>query len=113
PPGGRFIRDALGELTGLLQGRAAGVVRGAVRREGSPPEAETIAGYQECFRQYLRRGMTTVQVAGTSPSSAALLARARTDELPLRFYVMFTENSLEEAGRRKREGGPADGLRFG
>lgn len=113
PPGGKFVRDSVGELTGLLQERAAGMVRAAVRREASAPEADTVAGYQECFRRYLQRGLTTVQVAGTSPSAAGLLAKARTGELPLHFYVMFTESSLDEAIRRKHDGRPDDPLHFG
>jgi predicted amidohydrolase YtcJ len=113
PPGGRFGRDAGGELTGLLQERAAGLVRSAVRREVSPPEAETIAAYRECFRRYLERGLTTIQVAGTSPSAARLLEQARTEDLPLRFYVMLREESLTEARRRQRMGRLEDAFRFG
>jgi len=113
PPGGKFVRDAQGELTGLLQERAAGMVRNAVRRDVSPPEAETIAGYQECFRRYLERGLTSIQVAGTSPSAARLLEKARTDPFPIRFYVMFSEESLAEALQRKGEGRPDAALHFG
>jgi predicted amidohydrolase YtcJ len=113
PPGGKFVRDAQSELTGLLQERAAGLVRAAVRREVAPPEAETISGYQECFRQYLQRGLTTVQVAGISPSSARLLEKARTDELPIRLYVMFSEDALAEALQRKQGGRSDDSVRFG
>jgi len=113
PPGGKFVRDAGGELTGLLQERAAGLVRAAVRREVSPPETETIAGYQECFRQYLQHGLTTVQVAGISPASARLLEKARTDELSIRLYVMFSEDALAEALQRKQAEGPDDPVRFG
>ena len=113
PPGGKFVRDARGEPTGLLQERAAGIVRAAGPRSPSPPESETITGYQECFRRYFRQGITSVGVAGTSLSSARLMEKARTEELPLRFYVMLTESSLDEAVRLKRDGRPGDALRFG
>jgi predicted amidohydrolase YtcJ len=114
PPGGRFVRDEKGELTGLLQERAAGVVRAAGPRTPDAPEMETIAAYRECFRQYFSRGITSVHVAGTSPSSARLMAKARGDDLPLRFYFMFREADLGEAVRLKREAAPdEDQLRFG
>ncbi len=114
PPGGKFVRDGEGELTGLLQERAAGIVRAAGPRTPDAPEAETIAAYREGFRQYLSRGITSVHVAGASPNTARLLEKARSAELPLRFYIMYREGDLEEATRRKREGPPGDdGLRFG
>ncbi|HXJ76743.1 MAG TPA: amidohydrolase family protein, partial [Candidatus Dormibacteraeota bacterium] len=75
--------------------------------------AETISGYQECFRQYLQRGLTTVQVAGISPSSARLLEKARTDELRIRLYVMFSEDALAETLERKQGGRSDDSVRFG
>ena len=46
PAGGKFVRDERGELTGLLQERAAGRVRSAGPRRASPPEAETLAAYR-------------------------------------------------------------------
>jgi predicted amidohydrolase YtcJ len=112
PPGGKFVRDEKGEPTGLLQERAAGVVRSSVRREERPTEAEVIAGYQECFRCYIRRGLTSVQVAGLSPSSADLMAKARTEQLPLRFYFMLQENDIDAAVQRKRDGKPDDSVHF-
>jgi predicted amidohydrolase YtcJ len=113
PPGGKFVRDGNGVPTGLLQERAAGIVRAAGPRSPSPPEPETIAGYQECFRRYFRQGITSVQVAGTSLSSAQQMEKARTDELPLRFNIMLLESSLNEAVKRQRDGRPDDPLRFG
>jgi predicted amidohydrolase YtcJ len=103
PPGGRFGRDTNGNLTGLLQERAASVVRAAVPRNLDPPEAEVLAGYRECFRQFLRNGITSVHVAGVSASSATLLEKARTGETPVRLYVMLSEGSREEAVARKTD----------
>ena len=41
PAGGKFVRDERGELTGLLQERAAGMVRSAgPRRPAPPPDAQ-------------------------------------------------------------------------
>lgn len=113
PPGGKFVRDEQGELTGRLQERAAGIVRAAGPRTPDAPEADTIAAYRECFRQYVSRGITSVQVAGTSPDSARLMERARGDDLPLRFYFMFRESNLDEAQRLARETDSAHGIRYG
>lgn len=114
PPGGKFVRDERGELTGLLQERAASVVRAAGPRQVDPPEAETLTAYRAGFRRYLSRGITSVHVAGASSSSAAMLERARTDALPLRLYVMLRESSIEEAVKRKQSGAAEnDGVRHG
>jgi hypothetical protein len=113
PPGGKFIRDEKGELTGLLQERAAGVVRAAGPRTPDAPEADTLAAYRECYRQYLSRGITSVHVAGTSPNSARLMEKARNADLPLRFYFMFREANLEEAVRLQKERNAGDDLRYG
>jgi predicted amidohydrolase YtcJ len=114
PPGGRFVRDDQGNLTGLLQERAASVVRAAGPRQPDAPEAETIAAYRECYREYISRGITSVHVAGTSPGGARLMEKARSAELPVRFYFMLREADLEEAGRRKADSGPdRDSLRYG
>jgi predicted amidohydrolase YtcJ len=113
PAGGKFVRDANGEPIGLLQERAAGLVRSAGPRSPTPPEAETIAGYQECFRQYFRQGITSVQVAGTGLASVRLMEKARTEQVPLRLYVMLQENSLKEAVDLQRAGRFSDPLHFG
>jgi hypothetical protein len=90
------------------------VVRAAGPRTPDAPEADTIAAYRECYRQYLSHGITSVHVAGTSPGSARLMEKARTAELPLRFYFLFREANLEEAARRWRESGSnPDDIRFG
>jgi predicted amidohydrolase YtcJ len=112
PAGGRFVSDERGELTGLLQERAASVVRSAGPRRPNPPEAETLAGYRAGLRRYLSRGITSVHVAGTSLGSAAMLERARAEDLPLRLYVMLRESSLDEAVRRMA-GATNSGVRYG
>ena len=113
PGGGKFVRDDRGELTGLLQERAAGVVRAAGPRRPDPPEAETLAAYRAGFRRYLSRGVTSVHVAGTSLGGAALLERARTDELPVRLYIMLSEGSLNQAVQRKGTSATNAGAHYG
>jgi len=101
PPGGKFVRNERGEPTGLLQERAAAVVRAAGPARTSAPEAETLAAYRAGFERYLRRGVTGVHVAGTSASGAGMLERAQAPDLPLRLYIMLSEGSLDEAIRRR------------
>jgi predicted amidohydrolase YtcJ len=113
PPGGKFVRRDGGELTGLLQERAAAVVRAAGPARPDPPEAETAAGYRRTFRRFLSRGITSVHVAGVSPRGADALEKVRTSDLPLRLYVMLRENSQEEAARRQKERAADPGVRYG
>jgi predicted amidohydrolase YtcJ len=113
PAGGKFVRDERGELTGLLQERAAGMVRSAGPRRATPPEAETVAAYRAGFRLYLGRGVTSVHVAGVSPSGAAMLERASTDDLPLRLYIMLREGSLDNAVERKQASSENARVRYG
>jgi predicted amidohydrolase YtcJ len=113
PAGGRFGRAADGEPTGLLQEQAAGIVRSAGPRQPQPPQAETMAAYRECFRQYLSRGLTSVGVAGGSPALARQLGNARGEDLPLRFYMMLGPSFLDAAVQRKESTRPEDGVRFG
>jgi predicted amidohydrolase YtcJ len=113
PPGGKFVRREDGELTGLLQERAAAMVRAAGPARPDPPAAETMAGYRRTFRRFLSRGITTVHVAGVSPRGARELEVAQTEELPLRLYVMLRESSLDEAGHLKTEHRADDRVRYG
>lgn len=112
PDGGKFVRDERGELTGLVQERAAGIVRASGPRGPAAPETETLAAYRAGFRRYLSRGITSVGVAGTSLSGAAMLERARAEELPLRLYIMLREGSLDEAAQRKAASATNAGVRY-
>jgi predicted amidohydrolase YtcJ len=113
PPGGKFVRRQDGELTGLLQERAAAIVRAAGAVRSDAPAAESLAGYRRTFRRFLSRGITTVHVAGVSPRGARALEEAQTEDLPLRLYVMLRESSLEEAVRLKLERRANDRVRYG
>lgn len=113
PRGGKFVHDEQGEPNGLLQEEAAEVVRALVRKDPQPPEAEEIAGYRECYRRYLRRGLTSVQVAGVEPSKADRLTKAHTKQVPLRLYLMLRDEDIRATMERKRVGGRDDGERYG
>jgi predicted amidohydrolase YtcJ len=113
PPGGKFVRGSDGELTGLLQERAAAVVRAAGPARPDAPKAETLAAYRRTFRRFLSHGITAVHVAGVGPRDAQAIEDARTPDLPLRFYVMLRESSLEEATRRKPEHATNNAVQYG
>lgn len=113
PAGGKFVRDDRGEITGLLQERAASVVRSAGPLRPTPPEPETLAAYRATLRRYLGRGITSVHVAGASAGSAAMLERARLDQLPLRLYIMLRESALDEVVRRRASSRDNDAVRYG
>jgi predicted amidohydrolase YtcJ len=113
PAGGKFDRTEDGELTGLLQERAAGIVRAAGPERATAPEAETLAAYRAGFTRFLSRGLTSMHVAGTSSDGARILEKARTEELPIRLYVMLRERSIDEAARRKNETQRSEGVRYG
>src|SRR3954470_5288947 len=114
PAGGKFVRDEKGELTGLLQERAAGMVRSAGPKNPVPPETETIAAYRDRLRQYLSHGITSAHVAGVSPGAARVLEQARSDDVPVRLYLMLSEGSLNDAAERRRDGRLGDdGIRYG
>jgi len=100
PSGGRFVRDENGEPTGVVQERAASLVRDAGPNRVEPPASETIEGYRRCYREFISNGLTSVHVAGTSTRSAELLTTARSAKEPLRLYVMLREGSREEAKSR-------------
>jgi predicted amidohydrolase YtcJ len=113
PEGGKFERDEKGEPTGLLKERAAGIVRSAAPRQ-EVPEADTLAGYQTCFRRFLANGLTGVHVAGTDPSTAKLMTAARRKDCPVRLYIMLRENHIDRAVELKKAMADGEwGVRYG
>jgi len=104
PAGGAFGRDSNGEPNGFLAEAASGIVRSAGPGVPLAPETEVLKGYRECFRQYLGRGLTSVQIAGVSSGFGRTLERARGREVPLRLYLMLSESAIREAESRQKEG---------
>jgi predicted amidohydrolase YtcJ len=94
PPGGELVRDAAGELTGLLRESAQDPVDAAYERAQaarSPAEVD-----RELRRQVrlaadeaLQHGVTSFQDAGSSFATIDFLRRLEDEgALPLRLYVM-------------------------
>jgi predicted amidohydrolase YtcJ len=86
PAGGRIIRDANGEATGVFVDNAMALVRRAV-----PPEtrAETREGIRLAMRELNRLGLTGMHDAGADCNTIQLYEEmARAGELTARNYVM-------------------------
>lgn len=109
PPGGRYVRDEKGELTGLLEEQASAGARFPV----APPQ-ETHAAYIRGLHHFFRRGVTTIGVAGSSIALARSLEDARAEDTPLRMYIMMSEKLGKEALARKQSMRPGEyGVRYG
>jgi len=110
PPGGRFVRDEKGELTGLMEENAAlNIATGE-----TPPDEEVDAGYTRGYRQFLSRGVTTVGVAWANVKHARDLERARTGDAPLRLYIAMSEGLITETLARKQAmKSDENGVRYG
>ncbi len=103
PPGGALDRDP--------DGTPNGVVRESARRlisKGTGPEnrdqlshSDELTGYMTCFRQYSAKGITSVGIAGASPSTFRVMQELRDMGNPVRVGFMFSADSfdkLEAAG---------------
>ena len=116
PPGGELVRDAAGELTGLLRESAQGLVAAALERSRSarsPAEIERelrlevrLAG-----EEALRHGVTSFQDAGSSFATIDFLSRLEQEgALPVRLYVMVRPPVRGAVGDADDAGGaPASG----
>jgi predicted amidohydrolase YtcJ len=109
PPGGRILRRADGEPTGVLIDNAVDLVRDAVP---APTAAErrrrVLLAQQHCFAH----GITAVHDAGVSWESVGLYRQlARTGDLKLRYYGMLDdEPATLDAGFAAGPVTDADGL---
>jgi len=97
PPGGKILKDPGGEPTGLFNERAQELVSralGADRAKRSPAEKEAEARkvIELASREALAKGLTTVNDAGSSPATIALMEKVVDEgKLPLRVWMMLRE----------------------
>jgi predicted amidohydrolase YtcJ len=102
PDGGELVRDASGQLTGLLREAAQGRVEAALdlsRASRSPEEVDR--DLRRLVRlaadESLRHGVTSFQDAGSSFETIDFLKRLEAEgALPLRLYVMVRPRSIED-----------------
>lgn len=87
PDGGRIVRDATGEPTGLLLETAEGLVREVMPARDTPATLEK--QIRTALAQYARWGLTGVHDAGASLAEIAIYRKLlAAGELPVRIYAM-------------------------
>jgi predicted amidohydrolase YtcJ len=100
PPGGALDRDPDGTPNGVIRESArAMLARGRLDEQGlriAMPHDQEIQGYLNCFRQYSARGITSVGIAGGSPSSFRLMQELRDLGNPVRVGFMFSAGSFDD-----------------
>ena len=92
PPGGRFLRDGEGRLTGVLIDDAMTVARAGLSARSS---VEEVAGWIEAgARHCVERGLTTVTDMGVDQVDTDAYARLRdAGRLPLRAALFLTDEA--------------------
>jgi len=100
PSGGALDRDPDGTPNGVIRESARTLLaRGRLDDQGlriAMPHDQEIEGYLNCFRQYSARGITSVGIAGGSPSSFRLMQELRNLGNPVRVGFMFSAGSFDE-----------------
>ena len=99
PSGGKIVRDARGELTGLFRETAAGLIEAALaanraRMSDEEREAEAREQVRLAAEDCLANGITSFHDAGTGFGTVRLFRKlADEDALPVRLYVMIRSDS--------------------
>jgi predicted amidohydrolase YtcJ len=98
PSGGAFDRDPDGNPNGVIRESARGLLSHGDQQalRIAMPHDQEIQGYLNCFRQYSARGITSVGIAGGSPSSFRLMQELRDFGNPVRVGFMFSAGSFDE-----------------
>lgn len=106
PSGGKIIRDAQGNPTGVLVDNASSIVE---RKIPAPTMADTRAALKDAIAVMHRWGLTGVHDAGASSAMIDLYEdMAKSKELGLRLYVMIGDDSA--AIRKYMAMGPRSAL---
>jgi predicted amidohydrolase YtcJ len=98
PAGGKILRDADGNATGLFNERAQGIIGDALARDRSTRTAaqvetdlRTVIGLAS--REALSKGLTTVADAGSPPLTIDVMKKVVDEgKLPLRVWMMLRES---------------------
>ena len=96
PRGGAFDRDADEVPNGILRESAKEIVLAAGPERPIATTKEQIDGYARCFANYVADGITSIQIAGTTPEMVQLLQQMDVQACPLRVYVMLKNEYLED-----------------
>jgi hypothetical protein len=98
PPGGKILKDAKGEPTGLFNERAQGLIARAhdadlAKRTPAEVEADLRKQIELASQESLSKGLTTVNDAGSPPSTIDLMKKVVDEgKLPIRVWMMLRES---------------------
>jgi predicted amidohydrolase YtcJ len=99
PDGGKILRDKDGNATGLMNERAQSLVGSALARDratrsAAQIEADLRSVIESASREALAKGLTSVQDAGSPPSTIEVMKRFVDEgKLPLRVSMMMREDA--------------------
>jgi hypothetical protein len=98
PPGGALDREPDGTPNGVVRESARRLIGKFTGRESAEPipHDEELKGYMNCFRQYSARGITSVGIAGGSPSLFRIMQELRDLGNPVRVGFMFTAEFFDQ-----------------
>lgn len=96
PRGGAFDRDENGIPNGVLREASRSIVRNAGPRALEPTAQEKREGLQRQFREYVERGITSIQIAGTRFDSLHDYRDAQVAGPPVRIYAMLRVDELDK-----------------
>jgi len=103
PDGGKILKDADGNPTGLFNERAQSLVGGALARDRATRtpaqvEADLRQVIELAARESLAKGLTTVSDAGSPPATIEVMKRVVDEgKLPLRVWMMLREDASKLA----------------
>lgn len=104
PPGGKIVRDAAGEPTGVLIDNAMTLLEQHIP---APTAAQQTQALQAAFSHLLSLGITSVHDAGVDASNLALYQQLRQQQqLPVRIYAMLA--ATDPALNQWLKQGPVD-----
>ena len=95
PRGGGFDRLEDGTPNGVLRESAKSIVRNAGPESPQATTEEKLTGYKKRFGEYLSKGITSIQVAGTSPSSVGFYRLLQSSGQRIRIYIMLRPVHIE------------------
>ncbi|NPV46380.1 MAG: amidohydrolase [Armatimonadetes bacterium] len=105
PPGGRIIRDATGQPTGVLQEAAAALIWDAMP---NPLREEISAALREALPQLSALGLTGLHNCEAGDGRSAILQLRDGGALPLRIAHYHPADQFEEVVELTRSGGGED-----
>jgi predicted amidohydrolase YtcJ len=97
PPGGKILKDASGNPTGLFNERAQSIIGDALARDRATRtpaqiEADLRDVIELAAREGLSKGLTTITDAGSPPSTIDVMKKVVDEQkLPLRVWMMLRE----------------------